>query len=64
LRDRMRCNKFAGPRCQSFGGFTGVQRRFRRVTEVVVYKYKVGGSLRVVALSRKALLIRYYTQVQ
>ena len=44
--------------------FTGVQRQFRRATEVVVYKYKVGGSLRAVVLSRKALLIRYYTRVQ
>jgi hypothetical protein len=51
-------------RCQSLGGFTGVQRQFRRATEVVAYKYKVGGLLCAAALSRKALLIRYYTQAQ
>ena len=45
------------------GGFTSAQRQFGRATEVVVYKYKVGGSLCAVALSRKGLglLIRYYT---
>jgi hypothetical protein len=51
-------------RCRSLGGFTSAQRQFERATEVVVYKYKVGGSLCAVALSRKELLIRYYTQVQ
>jgi hypothetical protein len=60
----MRCNKFVDLLVESLGGFTGAQRQLGRATEGVVYKYKGGGSLCAVALSRKALLIRYYTQMQ